>query len=209
VVCVVGLLWRRAVTAIELFWSRLLVALFRVEVQTEGLAAAPAGPAVYAANHSSMLDILVVLAGLPRTVRIIHKRSLSYVPVLGWAMALAGHIPIDRSNPFSARRSLDRAAARIRTGTNVLVFPEGTRSADGSVGHFKRGSFRLAIEAGVPIVPVSLVGVKTLVPRGIFSLQPGRVRLRVHEPIPVAGRAVEDSHALAEQTRGVVAAGCR
>lgn len=208
-VCVVGLLWRRAVTAIELFWSRLLVALFRVEVQTEGLAAAPAGPAVYAANHSSMLDILVVLAGLPRTVRIIHKRSLSYVPVLGWAMALAGHIPIDRSNPFSARRSLDRAAARIRTGTNVLVFPEGTRSADGSVGHFKRGSFRLAIEAGVPIVPVSLVGVKTLVPRGIFSLQPGRVRLRVHEPIPVAGRAVEDSHALAEQTRGVVAAGCR
>jgi 1-acyl-sn-glycerol-3-phosphate acyltransferase len=175
---------------------------------TRGTEHVPAGPAVYAANHSSTLDILVVLAHLPREVRIIFKRSLGYIPLLGWSMALAGHIPIDRSNPFRARRSLDLARERIRGGTSVLVFPEGTRSRDGRVHHFKRGSFSLAIEAGAPVVPLSLAGVKALVPGGLFSLRPGRVMLRVHPAIPVAGRAAGEAEALAEQTRQVVARGC-
>jgi 1-acyl-sn-glycerol-3-phosphate acyltransferase len=88
------------------------------------------------------------------------------------------------------------------------VFPEGTRSPDGSVRHFKRGSFSLAIEAGVPVVPVSLVGVKALVPRGLWSLRPGRVLLRIHPAIPVSGRSASDAQALAEEVRLVVAAGC-
>ena len=150
----------------------------------------------------------MVLARLPVDVKIIHKRSLSFVPFFGWSVALGGHIPIDRSNPFRARRSLDQAAARMRNGTSVLVFPEGTRSRDGVVGHFKRGSFGLAIDAGVPVVPVSLVGVKKLVPRGLFSLQPGSVRLRVHAPIATLDQPPDSAQALAEQVRQVVAAGC-
>jgi 1-acyl-sn-glycerol-3-phosphate acyltransferase len=203
-----GLARPAAVPAFSRLWSRLLLRLFRVEVETRGLEQLPAGPAVYAANHASSLDILAVLARLPVDVKIIYKKSLSYVPLLGWSIALAGHIPIDRSNPFRARRSLDEAARRIRGGTSVLVFPEGTRSPDGVVRHFKRGSFSLAIEAGVPVVPVSIVGVKALVPRGLMSLRPGRALLRVHPKVPVAGRSADDAQALAEQTRLVVAAGC-
>jgi 1-acyl-sn-glycerol-3-phosphate acyltransferase len=189
-------------------WSRLLLWLFRVDVLTQGQEHMPPGPAVYAANHSSSLDILVVLAQLPADVRIIYKKSLSLVPLLGWSIAVGGHIPIDRSNPFRARRSLRNAAERIRAGTSVLVFPEGTRSPDGSVRHFKRGSFSLALEAGVPVVPVSLVGVKLLVPRGLTSLRPGRITLRVHPAIPVSGRSKDEAEALAEETRRAVAAGC-
>jgi 1-acyl-sn-glycerol-3-phosphate acyltransferase len=206
--CVVGLVRPGLVRSVSILWSRLLLRIFRVEVQTEGLRHLPAGAAVYSANHSSALDILVVLARLPVDIKIVHKRSLSRVPVFGWSIALAGHIPIDRSNPFRARRSLDAAAGRIRSGTSVLVFPEGTRSRDGAVGHFKRGSFSLAIEAGAPVVPVSLVGVKALVPRGLLSLRPGRVRLRVHPAIPVAGLGAEAAQALAEDVRQIVASGC-
>jgi 1-acyl-sn-glycerol-3-phosphate acyltransferase len=207
--CVVGLLSPAGARVISHFWGRLLLRLFRVAVTSEGLAQLPRGAAVYAANHSSSLDILVLLARLPVDVRIIHKKSLSLVPFIGWTIALGGHIPIDRSNPFRARRSLDAAAERIRAGESVLVFPEGTRSRDGAVGHFKRGSFSLAIEAGAPVVPVSLVGVKALVPRGLLSLRPGTVRLRVHPATPVAGMSADSAQALAEQVRQVVAAGCQ
>ena len=206
--CVIGLLSPAGARALSHFWGRLLLWLFRVAVTTEGLAHLPRGPAVYAANHSSSLDILVLLARLPVDVRIIHKKSLSLVPLIGWTIALGGHIPIDRSNPFRARRSLDAAAERIRAGQSVLVFPEGTRSRDGAVGHFKRGSFSLAIEAGAPVVPVSLVGVKALVPRGLLSMRPGTVLLRVHPATPVAGISADAAQALAEQVRQVVAAGC-
>jgi len=206
--CLVGSLWPGSARALSVFWGRLLLGLFRVGVTSEGRAGLPEGPAVFAANHSSALDILVVLAHLPVDVKIIYKKSLSLVPLLGWSIALGGHIPIDRSNPFRARRSLNAAAARIRSGTSVLVFPEGTRSRDGSVGHFKRGSFSLAIEAGAPVVPVSLVGVKALVPRGLFSMRPGSVRLRVHPAISVAGRSADAAQALAEEVRRVVAEGC-
>jgi len=203
-----GLVRSGAVQALSRVWSGLLLRLFRVDVLTQGREHMPRGPAVYAANHGSSLDILVVLAHLPADVRIIYKKSLSLVPLLGWSIATGGHIPIDRSNPFRARRSLQKAAERIRGGTSVLVFPEGTRSPDGAVRHFKRGSFSLALEAGVPVVPVSLVGVKALVPRGLTSLRPGRITLRVHPAIVVSGRSKDDAEALAEETRLVVAAGC-
>jgi 1-acyl-sn-glycerol-3-phosphate acyltransferase len=206
--CVAGLVSPASVRSLSLFWSRLLLRLFQVEVASEGLSNLPAGAGVYTANHSSMLDILVVLAALPADLKIVYKKSLSYVPVFGWSIALGGHVPIDRSNPFRARRSLDRAAERIRSGESVLLFPEGTRSRDGSVGHFKRGSFSLAIEAGAPVVPVSLVGVKALVPNGLFSLRSGTVRLRVHAPISVAGMTSDGAQTLAERVRQIVAAGC-
>jgi 1-acyl-sn-glycerol-3-phosphate acyltransferase len=209
VASLVGVVWRGAVRPLSVFWSRLLLRLLRVSVASEGVARMPAEPALYAANHSSALDILVVLAQLPVDVKIIYKKSLSLVPFFGWTVALGGHIPIDRSNPFRARRSLDAAAARMRDGTSVLVFPEGTRSRDGAVGHFKRGSFGLAIDARVPVVPVSLVGVKRLVPRGLFSLRPGSVRLQVHPSIATAGRPPDSAQALAEEVRAVVAAGCQ
>jgi 1-acyl-sn-glycerol-3-phosphate acyltransferase len=199
----------RGCRAIAGIWSRALLRIGRIRVGVEGLEHLPQGPAVYAANHGSALDIPIVFGHLPVDFRIIHKRSLRLLPLLGQAMWAAGHIAIDRSHPFRARRSLVAAARRIRAGTSVIVFPEGTRSPDATVRRFKRGSFALAIDADVPVVPVSLAGVKAIVPRGLFSLRPGTVRILVHAPLPVAGRSPEDAEALAEEVRQVVAAGCR
>ena len=179
-----GLVRRGAVQALSRVWSRLLLRLFRVEVRTEGLAQLPAGPAVYAANHSSSLDILVVLAHLPVDVRIIYKKSLSYVPLLGWSIAVGGPHP-DR--PLEPVPRAPQPAARPPSGSGAerasSCSPRARAAPTASVRHFKRGSFSLAIEAGVPVVPVSLAGVKALVPRGLTSLRPGRVTLRVHPAI--------------------------
>jgi 1-acyl-sn-glycerol-3-phosphate acyltransferase len=190
-------------------WSRALLRLLRVGVRASGLEHAPAGPAVYAANHASALDILVLFGHLPVDFRILYKNSLSWVPLLGWSIRLGGHVPVDRGNPIRALRSLDAAARRMRGGTSLVVFPEGTRSPDGSVRRFKRGSFGLALQAGVPVVPVSLAGVKAVVPRGLPSVRPGLVRVVVHPLVPVEGRSADGAEALAEEVRRIVDAGCR
>jgi 1-acyl-sn-glycerol-3-phosphate acyltransferase len=208
--CVAALVDRsgRATRELGGAWSRDLLRLFRVKVRASGAHNAPVGPAVYAANHASALDILVLFGHLPVDFRIVYKKSLSLVPLLGWAIWLGGHVAIDRSHPFRARRSLDVAARRIRGGTSVVVFPEGTRSPDGAVRHFKRGSFGLAIVAGVPVVPVSLIGVKAVVPRGLASLRPGTVEVVLHPPVPVAGRSPDEAETLAEEVRRIVEEVC-
>lgn len=189
-------------------WSRVILWAWGVEVQVRG--SVPAGPAVYAANHGSALDIPIVFGYLPVDFRVIHKRSLYYLPVFGQYLYLGGHIAVDRSNPFRARRSLSRAATRIRNGTSVLVFPEGTRNrrGDAAVQPFKRGSFVLAVEAGVPVVPVSLAGVKRVAPEGLLRLRPGRVVLTLHAPVPTDGLTVDEAGALGDRVQAVVAAAC-
>jgi len=168
----------------------------------------PRGPVIYAVNHGSVLDIPVLFAHLPGSFRIVHKRSLYLLPLIGLYLYSGGHIGIDRGKAFRARKSLDEAARRIAAGTSVAAFPEGTRSADGSVRPFKKGSFVLAIQAGVPVVPVSLSGVKRVAPRGLFRLRPGELAMTLHPPVATAGRCLEEAGALAEQVREIVARGC-
>lgn len=186
-------------------WARLLLRTWGVRVDVRGAGNAPAGPAVYAANHGSALDIPLLFGHLPAEFRVIHKSSLYWAPVLGQYLFLGGHIGVRRQRPFAARRSLARAAARIRAGTSVAVFPEGTRSRDARVRPFKRGSFVIAIEAGVPVVPVSLSGVKRIAPRGMLLLTPGTVTMTLHAPHPTEGMDGRDAEALAERVRRVVA----
>jgi len=190
-------------------WGRLILWLWGVEVRVDG--AAPSGPAVYAANHGSALDIPIVFGYLPADFRVIHKRSLYTLPIFGQFLYLGGHIAVDRANPFRARRSLSHAATRIRGGTSVLVFPEGTRNRrdDGAVQPFKRGSFVLAVEAGVPVVPVSLAGVKRVAPEGLVRLRPGRVVLTLHAAMPTEGLTLDEAGAFGDRVQVVVAAGCR
>jgi 1-acyl-sn-glycerol-3-phosphate acyltransferase len=189
-------------------WSRLVLWTAGVRVSVSGLENVPPGPALFAANHSSALDIPILFAHLPARFRIIHKKSLYLVPMVGWILYAGGHIGIDRGKAFRARKSLEAAAARIRGGTSVLSFPEGTRSPDGAVRPFKRGSFVLALNAGVPVVPVSLAGVKRVIPRGILTARPGVVRMTVHPALTTAGRGQHEAEALAEQAREVVVRGC-
>jgi 1-acyl-sn-glycerol-3-phosphate acyltransferase len=190
-------------------WARLVLHVLGVRVEVRGAEHVPERAAVYAVNHGSALDIPILLACLPADFRLIHKRSLSFVPVLGWSLRCAGHIAIDRRRPFSARRSLATAVRKLREGVSLAVFPEGTRSPDARVLPFKRGSFGLAIEAGAPVLPISIDGVKRVVPRGIFTLQPGAVRLSIHPPIETTALAAGGAAALAEKVRRIVASGCQ
>jgi 1-acyl-sn-glycerol-3-phosphate acyltransferase len=186
-------------------WARTLLRLGDIRVEVRLPPALPTGPAVYASNHVSALDIPILFAHLPADFRIIHKRSLYLAPIVGQYLYLGGHIGIHRRSAFKARRDLANAATRIRAGTSVAVFPEGTRNPDGRVTHFKRGSFALAIEAGVPVVPVSLSGVSGLAGRGVLFLKPGTVVMTLHPPVPTEGLTPEDARELAERVQHTVA----
>jgi 1-acyl-sn-glycerol-3-phosphate acyltransferase len=193
---------------LERAWARTLLRMWGVHVTVRGAEHVPRGPAVYAANHVSALDIPLLFGYLPAEFRIVHKRSLYLFPIIGIYLYLSGHIAIDRGNPFRARRSLARAAARIAAGESVAMFPEGTRSRDGRVLPFKKGSFVLALEAGVPVVPVSLCGVPRLVAHGLVFVRAGAVAMVVHAPLETRGASGEYAEALAERCRTAVAAGC-
>jgi 1-acyl-sn-glycerol-3-phosphate acyltransferase len=202
-VCGQGALARRIAGT----WGRVILWAWGVEVRVDGTA--PVGPAVYAANHGSALDIPIVFGYLPVDFRVVHKRSLHYLPVFGQFLYLGGHIAVDRANAFRARRSLSRAAVRIRGGISVLVFPEGTRNRGEGVRPFKRGSFVLAVEAGVPVVPVSLSGVKRIAPFGLVRLRPGRVVVTLHPALPTDGLTFDEAGALGDRVQAIVAAGCQ
>jgi 1-acyl-sn-glycerol-3-phosphate acyltransferase len=192
---------RLLVLSITRGWARLILLCAGVRVEVQGREHVPAGPAVYAANHVSALDIPLLFAHLPVDFRIIHKRSLYWAPVVGAYLYFGHHIGVDRKNAFRAKRSLKLAADRIRGGMSVAVFPEGTRSPDGRLQVFKRGTFVLAQDAGVPVVPVSLRGVKDIVPAGLVSVRRGRVVIRLHPAVSTAGRAPE---AVAEEVHAAI-----
>lgn len=189
-------------------WSRGVLGLWGVRVQVSGLEHMIDGPAVYAANHSSALDIPILFGHLPVDFRIVHKRSLYFTPIVGLYLYMGRHVGIDRQHPFRARKSLESAAARVRRGMSLVVFPEGTRSPDARVRPFKRGSFVLAIQAGVPVVPVSMIGVKQIAPHGLLHLQRGTVYIRVHRAFSTTSVSVENAQDLADQVRDVVSRGC-
>jgi 1-acyl-sn-glycerol-3-phosphate acyltransferase len=162
-------------------WARAILAAAGVRVTVESSAKLPDGPVVFVSNHVSAIDIPILFVALPRSFRIVYKSSLAYVPLMGQFLVAARNIPIDRRKAFSAKRSLARAARRIRSGVSVALFPEGTRSGDAPMGAFKRGSFKLAVEANTPVVPVSLIGLRQVAPGR--AIVPGVVQVRIHEAL--------------------------
>jgi 1-acyl-sn-glycerol-3-phosphate acyltransferase len=161
--------------------SGLRVAGAALEVRR--LAPLPEGPAIFASNHESALDIWAVVAAIPRSVRFVAKRELFRIPVFGWYLRLGGHVEVDRRDHARAVASLSRAARRVREGTSLIVFPEGTRSRDGRVQAFKKGPFVIAEEAGVPVVPVAVVGAGRVTPKRVLEVHPGTIRVTVGEAV--------------------------
>jgi 1-acyl-sn-glycerol-3-phosphate acyltransferase len=164
----------------------------------------PAQPYVFMANHASSLDIWAAFVAVPRRLRMIAKKQLARIPLFGWVMWAGRFIFIDRKNAVAARRSIERAGQRIRSGDSVLLFPEGTRTRDGNLGPFKKGGFHLAAQAGVPIVPVALRGTRALMPRGSYLLRAGTVTAIIGEPIPTQGLSEEERATLHERVRGII-----
>ncbi len=188
-------------------WARLLLRANGVTVTTEGLERIdPATSYVFIANHTSIVDIWALLVAVPNSFRFVAKRELSRVPVFGRAMNSAGNIFIDRDNLTSSFTSYETAAARLREGLSAMVFAEGTRSRDGCLLPFKKGPFVLAIQAGVPLVPLCICGAFERTPKGVLNVRPGEVTIRVGEPIGTGGMTYADRDRLSETARGAIAA---
>lgn len=191
---------RRAFFSLSAWWVRQQLALCGIQWSVEGWEALPEAirsgrqPVVFMPNHGSLLDPPFVLAALPLHPVFIAKKEIRLIPLVGWAVACAGMIYIDRGSRERAVASLKRAAQEVRAGKSVVIFPEGTRTRNGALLPFKKGGFHLAADAGVPIVPVGLLGAFEVLPKGTFLLSPGRIRVRVGEPILLGDH--EDREAL-------------
>jgi 1-acyl-sn-glycerol-3-phosphate acyltransferase len=188
-------------------WSGWVTSFAGVKIEVDNRANLVADqPYVFVANHASSLDIWAMFLVIPRRIRMIAKKQLARIPLFGWGMWAGRFIFIDRQNGVAARRSIDQAGERIHNGESVLVFPEGTRTRDGSLGPFKKGSFHLAVKAGVPIVPVALRGTRELMPRGSILLRAGTVKAIVGEPIATQGLSDEERATLNERVRAIIEA---
>jgi len=189
-------------------WSWLILKTTGVRVAVEGLDRIEPGKTyIFVSNHQSIYDIPVIFASLPYQLRIIAKASLAHFPVLGWHLKRGGHLFVDRRNPDRSG-ILKRWRALVSDGLSLIIFAEGTRSGDGQVARFKGGSFMLAIEAALPIVPLAVINTRAVMPKGRLRTEPADVRLVVHSPIqPPALEAptATDAKALADRVHAVVA----
>jgi len=193
------LFWARSWAKAVLFCAGIPV---KIEV-SEGARALPTG--VLMANHESAIDILVLLLAVPQDVRFLAKKSIFYVPFLGWSMWLAGFVPVERGRSDKAKEVFDELADRVRNGLSVLIFPEGTRSRDGELHDFKKAGFLLALKAGIPVVPIGIHGSRAILGTRGLILGPGEVVLRVGNPVPTAGLGIAGRRALMEKVRSEIA----
>lgn len=161
-------------------------------------------PHIFVANHQSTIDIPTLFLALPVHFRWVAKSQLKWVPFIGWYLAAAGHIFVDRSNRKRSIESLSDAARKIRGGKSIIIFPEGTRSPDCRVQPFKKGPFALALQAGVPVVPVTIEGSGNLMPKNRWTITPGPIRVRIGKPMDVSRFHPEDREGLARAVRNVI-----
>jgi 1-acyl-sn-glycerol-3-phosphate acyltransferase len=160
----------------------------------------PRRPYVVVSNHESFVDILLI-SHLPWEMKWLSKVEILRIPVLGWDMRLAGDVPVERGTGRSAVRAMKRCREILAQGVSVIIFPEGTRSATGDMLPFKDGAFRLALEAGVPILPLAVYGTSTALPKHGWKFERSRAEVRVLEPVETRGMSMANLHSLRDQVR--------
>lgn len=179
----------------------------KIRVRVEGLENIPPGVCIFAANHISNVDPLAFIPSIPRRVSILVKSELFRIPILSKAMRLAKFVPVDREDKEAAAASVDEAVQILKKGFSFAVYPEGTRSPDGRLRPFKKGTFVMAIEAGVPIVPVSISGAQHLMRKGEWTMRPGEVVVRFGPAVDASQYAMERRAELLARVEELVAAG--
>lgn len=185
-------LWARA-------WAKTILWVSRVKVTVKGTEHIEANRSyIYMVNHQSNFDIPILLGRLPVQFRWLAKAELFKIPVFSRAMRGCGYISIDRSNRKSAFHSIDMAAKTVRKGTSVLMFPEGTRSRDGEIQPFKKGGFVLAVDAGVPVIPVVINGTFPIMPKNSLTIRPQPVVMNILKPINTSDYTRKTKDALIE-----------
>lgn len=187
-------------------WARILLAVSFIRVSAEGLEKLdPNTNYVFVSNHGSFMDIPAILSQVPHQFRFFAKKSLYKIPFLGTHLKRAGHIPVNRSSARASLKSMsDGAKIVAERHISLLLFPEGGRSAEG-LRPFKEGAAYIAIKAGVPIVPIAIVGMRDLLPMGSGHIRSGRVVLRIGDPIPAADLKLGDRDPLNQKLYAEVA----
>ncbi len=180
--------------------------LVGVRVRAEGLGNIPPGVCVFIANHTSNADPAAVVGAIPRRVAILAKKELFRIPIVSRAFRLAHFVPVDRTNPEAAIASVEKATEYLKEGVSFLIYPEGTRSPDGRLLPFKKGSFVMAIKAGVPIVPVACAGAHRVMGKGELRIHPGEIVVRLQPPIDSSAYSLERRDGLAARVHAAIAA---
>lgn len=188
-------------------WAPGLLAGAGAKLRVEGLERVDfSQPHVFVANHESIIDVCALFRALPVPIRFVIKQEIAKVPFIGWYARAMGMVFIERGHAREAAERLHAVVALVRGGTSLCAFPEGTRSRDGSIRPFKGGAFQVALQAGVPVVPIAIDGSGAVLPASGFRVRPGTITLRIGEPIATAGLHAGDRHTLAQRAHDAVAA---
>ena len=191
-------------------WARIVLWLAAARVKVQGTDNIPSKqqPYIVVMNHQSNMDIPVLVHSLPLQVRFIGKIELKKVPVFGSALIRAGHFLIDRRDHQKAMEGIKAAGEAIKLrGVSIVFAPEGTRSKSGGLLPFKKGAFVMAIQTGIPILPVTLAGTGVSMPRGSLWARKTDVTVRIHKPVPTETLSYDDRDALSEKVRGIMEEG--
>jgi len=186
-------------------WSRIFAFFTPMIVSVEGRGNIRKNTSyVVISNHQSIYDIFLIYGWLGIDIKWVMKKEARKIPGVGFGSRKVGHIFLDRSNSRVALESLNEAKKRLVNGTSVVFFPEGTRSVSGELGIFKRGAFKIAIDLGLPLLPLTVTGTKEILPTGALNILPGKVKLIIHEPIDIKGYNEENIQELMRHAKEII-----
>ena len=196
---------RQIIQLYATMWGRLSLFASGVRLKTKGLENInTCRSQILMSNHQSIYDIFALISAIPLPFKWLAKKELFRIPVLGWLMALVGHVSIDRLNPKNATASISAAQTKIQNGASILIFPEGTRSYDGKLQAFKKGGFLLALKTKAPIVPISIIGSNEVMKRDDMRVYPGEIKLIIDKPIETLHLRVKDRKYLMQKVQDVI-----
>ena len=189
---------------ISRLWCRLLCKLNGINVEINGLEnILPDRPQIFVSNHQGYFDIFALSGYLPVQIRWIAKSSLFRIPFLGQAMTAAGYIPVERDNRKKAYEAFNKTLEKIKEGCSIIIFPEGTRSEDGEIGPFKKGSNLIASRSKSPMVPITIIGSGDIIKKGSATITPGPIRVVISSPVePVSDK--KENAAILESIRKTI-----
>jgi 1-acyl-sn-glycerol-3-phosphate acyltransferase len=186
-------------------WGKVALLANRVKVKIEGMEHLNGkGPYIFMSNHQGSYDIFALLGHLPYQFKWLVKKELFSIPFFGWTMAAAGYISIDREGTRETVEAMNEAAQKIRDGMSVVIFPEGSRSPDGSIQAFKKGGFTLAMKSKVPIVPIAISGSRDIMPKDKLTATSGQIRILVDHPIDIQHCSLKDRGSLMKMVRETI-----
>jgi len=186
-------------------WAKMLLKICLVRVDVIGAERLdPNQPYVFCSNHFSLIDTPVMFGSMPRSFRILARHGLWKIPFIGWHLNRAGHLPVNREDAREAVKNIAAAAQKIKSGYSILLFPEGGRTRGETMRPFKPGAAYIAIQAGVPIVPMALVGTRNILSPGSTHLRPGIAELRIGEPVPTEGLHRREGKKLVKEIKDTI-----